>query len=85
MLLYINQNYLSDGVEADGISLFLSVCSPWNLKHLLTNLLKNLIYVWMVNEEVGEGDVINGCRYQSIGKYIHGIAVGWPQYLTKCQ
>ena len=21
----------------------------------------------MVNEEVGEGDVINGCRYQSIG------------------
>ena len=30
----------------------------------------------MVNEEVGEGDVINGCRYQSIGKYIHGIAVG---------
>ena len=32
----------------------------------------------MVNEEVGEGDVINGCRYQSIRKYIHGIAVGWP-------
>ena len=24
----------------------------------------------------GEGDVINGCRYQSIGEYIHGIAVG---------
>ena len=30
----------------------------------------------MVNEKVGEGDLINGCRYQSIGKYIHGIAVG---------